>query len=164
MESVFFNSIGGAAARSSFPAKTPALLINCYLVFAVVRRTAKFEGRRNRGASAADNGNFDRLLFRQIISPHDRFLGAYLVERNIQYARDYVNPINRIRAHFSPNKMRPEVRSGCRGSAANVASHSSDSNRRPADYERCGRGLTGTPRATIPSSSSIGGVFDAMFA
>jgi len=99
MKSVFFNSIGGAAARSSFPAKTPALLINCYLVFAVVRGTAKFEGRRNRGASAADNGNFDRLLFRQIISSHDRFFGAYLAERNIQYARDYVNPINRISAH-----------------------------------------------------------------
>jgi len=91
MKSVFFNSIGGAAARSSFPAKTPALLINCYLVFAVVRGTAKFEGRRNRGASATDDGNFDRLLFGQIISSYGRILGSYLAERNIQHARDYVN-------------------------------------------------------------------------
>ena len=94
MQSVFFDSIGGTAPRSSFPAEPPSQLINCYLVFAVVSRTAKFEGRRNRGASAADNGNFDRLLFRQIISPHDRFLGAYLAERNIQYAHGYVNRDN----------------------------------------------------------------------
>jgi hypothetical protein len=32
-----------------------------------VRGTAQFEGCRNRGASAADDGNFDRFLFGQII-------------------------------------------------------------------------------------------------
>lgn len=74
MKSMFFDSIGRTAARSSLPAETPALLINCYLVFAVMRGTAKFEGRRNRGASTADDGNSDRLLFGQIISSHIRFL------------------------------------------------------------------------------------------
>src|ERR1700722_9412028 len=91
MKSVFFDSIGGTAARSSFPAKTPTQLINCYLVFAIVRGTAQFEGRRNRGASAADDGNFDRLLFGQIISSDNRISGARAAERNIQYAREYVN-------------------------------------------------------------------------
>ena len=76
MQSVFFDSIGGTAPRSSVPAEPPSQLINCYLVFAVVRRTAKFEGRRNRGASAADDGNFDRLLFGQIISSQGRILGS----------------------------------------------------------------------------------------
>ena len=67
MKSVFFNSIGGTSARSSFTAKTPAQLIDCYLVLAVVRRAAKFEGRRNRGASTANDGDSDRLLLGQII-------------------------------------------------------------------------------------------------
>jgi len=72
---VFFDSIGGTPARSSFPAKTPAQLINCYLVFAIVRGTAQFEGRRNRGASAADDRDFDRLLLGQITYSHNRILG-----------------------------------------------------------------------------------------
>ena len=93
MKPVFFDSIGGTAARSSFPAKTPAQLINCYLVFAIVRGTAQFEGRRNRGASAADDSNFDRLLFGQIIHSHNRILGLG-GRTNIQYAREYVNRDN----------------------------------------------------------------------
>jgi len=36
MEAVFFDSIGGTAARSSFPAESPTELINSYLVFALV--------------------------------------------------------------------------------------------------------------------------------
>jgi hypothetical protein len=74
MKPVFFDSIGRPTARSSFPAKTPAQLIDCYLVFAIVRGTAQFEGRRNCGASAADDGNFDRLLFGQTISSRNRIL------------------------------------------------------------------------------------------
>src|SRR5580704_11474827 len=91
MKPVFFDSIGWPAARSSFPAETPAQLIDCYLVFAIVRGTAQFEGRRNRGASAADYSNFDRLLFRQIVSSQYRILGTNRTERNIQYVREYVN-------------------------------------------------------------------------
>src|SRR5258708_28213485 len=76
MKPVFFISSGGPAAGRAFPAETPPQLIDCYLVFALVRRTAQFEGRRNRGASAADDGYFDRLLFGQIIYSHNRILGA----------------------------------------------------------------------------------------
>ena len=91
MKPMFFDSIGGTAARSSFPAKTPAELINRYLVFAIVRGTAKFEGRGDRGTSAADDSNFNRLLFGQVIYSHNRILGARAAERNIQYAHEYVN-------------------------------------------------------------------------
>ena len=66
MKSVFLDSIGGTSARSSFTAETPSELINCHLVFALVRGAAKFEGRRNRGASAADDRNFDRFLMGQV--------------------------------------------------------------------------------------------------
>ncbi len=89
MKSVFFNSIGGTTARSSFSAETPSQLIDCYLVFAAVRGAAKFKGCRNCGASASYNGNFDRLLFGQVI-----FLArsnSHLTERNIQHTRDNVN-------------------------------------------------------------------------
>jgi hypothetical protein len=73
---VFFDSIGRPAARSSFPAETPTQLIDCYLVFGIVRGAAQFEGRRNRSTSATDDGNFDRFLFGQTISSHDRILGT----------------------------------------------------------------------------------------
>ena len=66
MKAVFLDSISGTAARSSFAAETPSQLINCYLVFAFVRGTAKFEGRRNRGTSAPDDRNFDRVLLGQV--------------------------------------------------------------------------------------------------
>ena len=59
-----------------------------------MRGTAQFEGRRNRSASAADDRNFDRLLLGQIIYSHNRILGARAAERNIQYAREYVNRDN----------------------------------------------------------------------
>ena len=91
MKAVFFDSVGGTAARSSFAAKTPAELINCYLVFAFVLGAAQFERSGNRGASASDDGNFDRRLFGQIIYSQNRTLGTRVTERNIQYARDYVN-------------------------------------------------------------------------
>src|SRR5579862_2006008 len=65
---MFFDPIGWTASRSSFTPETPSELINCYLVFALVRRTAQFESRRNRGASATDDSNSDRLLFGQTIS------------------------------------------------------------------------------------------------
>ena len=88
---MFFDSIGWTASRSSLAAETPSELINCYLVFALVRGTAQFESRRNRGASATDDGNSNRLLSGQTISSHNRILGARATERNIQYAREYVN-------------------------------------------------------------------------
>ena len=91
MKPVFFNSVGGTATRSSFAAKTPAELINCYLVFSFVLGTAQFERSRNRGASAANHGNFDRGLLGQVINSHNWILGVRGAERNIQHARDYVN-------------------------------------------------------------------------
>jgi hypothetical protein len=87
---MFFNSIGWTASRSSLAAESPSELINRYLVFAIVRGTAQFESCRNRGAAATDDGNSDWLLFGQTISSHDRTLSAR-AERNIQYAREYVN-------------------------------------------------------------------------
>ena len=96
MKSVFFNSIGGTSARSSFTAETPAQLIDCYLVLAVVRRPAKFEGRRNRGASAANDGDSDRLLLGQII---------FLARSNSDTISRTKNPlhVNRsVRARLDP--------------------------------------------------------------
>lgn len=66
MKAVFLDSIGRTAARSSLATETPSQLINGYLVFAVMDPTAEFEGRRNRGASAADDSNFDRFLMGQL--------------------------------------------------------------------------------------------------
>ena len=66
MKAVFFDSTSRPAARGSFAAETPSQLINCYLVFAFMRGTAKFEGRGNRCASAADDRNFDRFLLGQV--------------------------------------------------------------------------------------------------
>ena|SRR6266404_1560570 len=91
MKAVFFDSVGGTAARSSFAAKAPTELINCYLVFSFVLGAAQFERSRNRGASAANHGNFDRRLFGQVIYSRNRILGVREAERNIQHARDYVN-------------------------------------------------------------------------
>src|SRR5258708_23989272 len=91
MKAVFFDSVGGTAARSSFAAKAPTELINCYLVFAFVLGAAQFERSRNRGASATNHGNFDRRLFGQVIYSHNRILVVRGAERNIQHTRDYVN-------------------------------------------------------------------------
>src|SRR5260370_29913836 len=74
MKAVFFNAIGRTATRGSFAAQAPAELINRYLVFAFVRRTAKFESRRNRGASATDDCNLNGLLLGQIMYSHNRIL------------------------------------------------------------------------------------------
>lgn len=83
MKPVFFDSIGWTAARSSFAAKSPAGLIDCYLVFALVRGAAQFESSGDRSASATYDGNSDRLLFGQTISSRNRILGARATERNI---------------------------------------------------------------------------------
>jgi predicted NUDIX family NTP pyrophosphohydrolase len=66
MEAVLFNSICWTSARGSLAAETPAELIDGYLVFALMCRPAQFEGGRNRCASAANDRNFDRLLFSQV--------------------------------------------------------------------------------------------------
>ncbi len=44
MQAVFLDSVSETAARSSFAAETPSELIYCYLVFALMCGTAKFEG------------------------------------------------------------------------------------------------------------------------
>ena len=86
MKAVFLDSISGAAARSSFAAETPSDLINCYLVFTLVRGTAKFEGCRNRGASAADDRNFDRFLLRQVKIPR-----AIVFQESMSRTKDVIS-------------------------------------------------------------------------
>src|SRR5207245_10469907 len=63
MKAVLLDSICGTAAGSALAAKPPAYLINRDVIFPTMLWTTELKGRGNRRASAAQDSDFDGLVW-----------------------------------------------------------------------------------------------------